>query len=110
MAISDSYLDYLQDLLAWLPQLRIKRMFGGAGLYSGDRFFAIAVAGELYLKADAQSVEFYRQGGGEPFRYDAKGNSRRLNFWSVPADIIEEPEALRRWVDEALDTALRARR
>ncbi len=110
MAISDTYLDYLQDLLAWLPQLRIKRMFGGAGLYSGDLFFAIAAAGELYLKADAQSVEFYRQGGGEPFRYESKGKISRMNFWSVPADILEEPAALRRWVDTALDTALRAKR
>jgi hypothetical protein len=35
MAISDSYLEYLKDLLAWVPQLRIKKMFGGAGAHTG---------------------------------------------------------------------------
>jgi DNA transformation protein len=110
MAISDEYMDYLKDLLAWLPQLRIKRMFGGAGLYSDELFFAIAGDGDLYLKADSESVEFYKQGGGEQFVYESKGKVSRMNFWSVPADIQEDPEQLRHWVGMALDTALRARK
>jgi DNA transformation protein len=110
MAVSDTYLDYLKDLLGWLPQLRIKRMFGGAGLYSDELFFAIADDGGLYLKADAESVEFYREGGGEQFTYEAKGKLSRMNFWSVPADIQEDPGQLRQWVEVAMDTALRARK
>jgi DNA transformation protein len=108
MAVSDAYLDYLRDLLGWLPQLRIKRMFGGAGLYSDERFFAIADEGDLYLKADHESEDFYKRGGGRQFTYESKGKLTRMNFWSLPADVQEDPELLRRWVDMAIDTALRA--
>jgi len=110
VSVSSDYLEYLQDLLAWLPQLRVKRMFGGAGLYSEELFFAIADDASLYLKADAQSVEFYRNGGSEQFTYESKGKLSRMNFWSVPAEVLEEPDELRRWVRVALDTALRARK
>jgi DNA transformation protein and related proteins len=110
MPVSEEYLDYLRDLLNWLPQLRIKRMFGGAGLYSDDIFFAIADDGELYLKADKESVAFYRNGGSEQFTYETKGKLSRMNYWSVPAEVIEEPDELRRWVGIALDTALRAKK
>jgi DNA transformation protein and related proteins len=103
-------MDYLRDLLDWLPQLRIKRMFGGAGLYSDDIFFAIADDGDLYLKADKESMVIYQKGGSEQFTYETKGKLSRMNYWSVPAEVIEEPDALRRWVGIALDTALRAKK
>ncbi len=110
MAISDDYLEYLKELLEWLPQLRAKRMFGGAGLYSDEIFFAIADDAGLYLKADAQSVEFYRKGGSEQFTYESKGKVGKMNFWSVPADVLEDDDELRTWVRVALDTALRAKK
>jgi DNA transformation protein and related proteins len=110
MPVSEEYLDYLRDLLNWLPQLRIKRMFGGAGLYSDDIFFAIADDGDLYLKADKESMVIYQKGGSEQFTYETKGKLSRMNYWSVPAEVIEEPDELRRWVGIALDTALRAKK
>lgn len=110
MAISADYLEYLKELLEWLPQRRTRRMFGGAGFYSDEVFFAIADNSGLYLKGDSQSEPFYRKSGAEPFTYEAKGKINRLNFWSVPADVLEDPEALQRWVRIALDAALRARK
>ena len=44
MAVSEHYIEFIQDLLADFEPLRIKRMFGGAGVYSGDLFFAILAA------------------------------------------------------------------
>ncbi len=110
MAVSNEYLEYLKELLEGLPGLRVKRMFGGAGFYSDDLFFAIATDDGLYLKADAPSEGFYRDGGSEQFTYLSKGKSVHLNFWSVPAEVLEEPDDLSRWVRVALDAALRARK
>jgi DNA transformation protein and related proteins len=110
LAISDAYLEYLKELLEWMPQLRVKRMFGGAGFYQDDLFFAIADDGNLYLKADLHSESFYRDGGSEQFTYQSKGKLSRMNYWSVPAEVAEKPEELRRWVGIALDTALRAKK
>lgn len=110
MAISDDYLEYLKEQLEWLPMLRSKKMFGGAGFYSDELFFAIADDNGLYLKADKESEPFYRNGGSEQFTYESKGKVGRMNYWSVPADALEDHDELRRWVDVALATALRNRK
>jgi DNA transformation protein len=52
MPVSEHYIAFVQDLLADFAPLRIKRMFGGAGIYSGDLFFAILAEDNLYLKVD----------------------------------------------------------
>lgn len=110
MAVSADYLEYLQEQLDWLPGLRVKRMFGGVGIYSDGLFFAIADDGMLYLKGDATSEAVYREGGAERFSYQAKGKTVHLNYWSVPADVLEEADTLHGWIRIALDTALRARK
>ncbi len=110
MAISDDWLEYLKELLEWLPRLRAKKMFGGAGFYSDELFFAIADDNGLYLKADKESEAFYRDGNSEPFSYESKGKVSKMNFWLVPIDALEDPDELRRWVDVALGTALRNRK
>ncbi len=108
MAISDEYLEYLKEQLEWLPQLYVRKMFGGAGFYSDGLFFAIASDDGLYLKGDSESEGIYQQEGGERFTYEAKGKMSRMNFWSVPAGVLEDEEVLQRWVGIALETALRA--
>jgi DNA transformation protein and related proteins len=110
MSVSNDYLAYLQDLFEWLPRVRIKRMFGGAGLYSDELFFAIADDNAVYLKADKQSEAFYRQRGAEQFSYEMKGKPSHMNFWLVPAEVLEDPELLHEWVDTALGSALRGKK
>lgn len=110
MAISDEYLEYLKEQLAWLPRLYVRRMFGGAGFYSDELFFAIATDDGLYLKGDSESEGVYQEGGSERFTYKARGKISRMNFWLVPSDVLESEEVLHRWVGIALETALRARK
>jgi len=108
MPVSAEYLDYIRELLDWVPELRDKRMFGGVGLYSGDAFFAILVDNDLYLKGDDQSRDLFREGGGAAFSYLRQGKPQTMDYWSVPADVLEESETLQRWVRTALEAALRA--
>lgn len=108
MTVSSETLEHVQDLLAWVPAIRAQRMFGGAGLYSGDRMFAIVVDDDLYLKADTRNAPLYRDGGGEKFRYARAGQTHGMNYWLVPGEIFEDPEALETWTRAALDAAFRA--
>ncbi|MET0029222.1 MAG: TfoX/Sxy family protein [Candidatus Thiodiazotropha sp.] len=110
MAVSDAYLDYLRDLFDWLPFLIVKRMFGGAGLYSDDLFFAIAADNTLYFKADKQNQSRYRDAGAAQFSYTVKGRVSRMNFWSLPAEVIESSESLTEWTNRALESALRSKK
>lgn len=52
MAVTDNFIDFARDLLADFEPLRVRRMLGGAGIYSGELFFAILADDTLYLKVD----------------------------------------------------------
>jgi len=109
-SVTSEYLEYVRDLLEWVPELRSRHMFGGVGLYSGERFFAILADDTLYLKADDASRPLFRDGAAEAFGYLRRDKTCALDYWSVPARVLEEPELLRQWGTAALDAALRGKR
>lgn len=77
-----------------------RRMFGSLGLYHHDTFFGIIHRGHLYLKTSDATREGYLARGMSPFRPSAKQTLK--NYYEVPADILEEPDALAEWVEDAL--------
>ena len=111
MPVSDGYIEHVKDLLQDFPPLRVKRMFGGAGVYSGNLFFAILVDDELYLKADDLNRAHYEAQGLQPFTFTMKGGrSATMSYYPVPVDVLEDPDLLRDWVRMALHAAHRAKR
>ena len=86
-------------------------MFGGYGFYCDEVFFAIFAHEMLFLKADAESVESFRQAGGEPFCFTYKdGRTETTSYWSIPEEALENPEAMRPWGKLALAAAIRGRK
>lgn len=111
MPVSDEYIAYVKDLLREFTPLRVKRMFAGAGVYSGDLFFAIIVDDELYLKVDDENRADYEAHGLAPFTFARKGGKRAtMSYYPVPAEVLEDAELLHDWVREALHAAYRAKR
>lgn len=108
MSVSDDYVTFIRDLLADFEPLRIKRMFGGAGVYSGEHFFAILVDDTLYLKVDEGNRAAYEQRGLARFTYETKsGRSGSMSYYPVPADALEDRDVLAPWVRGALEAARR---
>jgi DNA transformation protein len=104
---ANEFTAYLQDQLrAWGP-VSFRRMFGGHGLYRGDIMFGLVLREALFLRADAANRDAFAAAGMSPFRYDRQGKSVALAFYEVPADLLEEPEALAPWADTAYAAALR---
>lgn len=111
MPVTDDYMEFIKELLAEFEPLRIKRMFGGAGVYSGELFFAILVDDELYLKVDDGNRADYERRGLHPFTYQMKnGRTSTMSYYPVPADLLEEPEELALWARGALEAAARAKK
>ena len=52
MAVSEDFAAHVHELLGGLGVIRIKRMFGGAGVYVHDLVFGLLINETLYLKAD----------------------------------------------------------
>ena len=110
MPAQDAFATYCAELLSVLGPARVKRMFGGHGIYADGLFVAIVAGETLYLKADAQTAPRFQAAGCQPFSYAAKGRARVvMSYWSAPAEAMDSPALMRPWAMLARQAALRAR-
>jgi DNA transformation protein len=105
----DAFAGYCAELLSPLGAVRVKRMFGGHGIYVDDLFIAIVVGETLYLKADAETTPRFEAAGCAPFTYSARGKRVSLHYRAAPADAMDSPALMRPWASLAMQAALRAR-
>jgi DNA transformation protein and related proteins len=109
MGVSSSFRTFvLEQLGRTTPGIRSRSMFGGVGVYAADLFFALLADDTLYFKVDDQTRPAFEHRGMMPFRpYGEAGEV--MQYYEVPADVLEDPDALRGWVDAAIEVARRAR-
>jgi DNA transformation protein len=110
MADSAGYQAFVLDQLRRvLPTVRAKRMFGGVGLYAEELFFALIDDDVLYLKVDDETRPDFERRGLRPFQPFGEG-SAAMQYYQLPEDLLEDPEALRPWAEGAVAVARRAKR
>jgi len=109
MAVSPSYRQFVLDSLGRvLPDLRAKNMFGGVGLYAEELFFALIADDTLYFKVDDTTRGDFTARGRGPFRPFGE-DGEVMQYFELPAELLEEPEPLREWIEKAVAVARRAR-
>ena len=52
--------DYISELFAAFGPVKVRRMFGGAGLFADGMMFGLIDDGVIYLKADARTISGFR--------------------------------------------------
>ena len=103
----DSFKDFVLDQLRGMGEVSCRAMFGGHGLYFGERFFGILHRGRLYFKTDSTNRAAYLDQGMEPFRPNPRQTLK--NYYEVPVEFIEDSERLMIWAKKAVQTANRKR-
>lgn len=99
MATNDPFLDSVLDRLGELEGIRAEPMFGGHGLYRGERFFGVVYGAAIYFKVDPATLAEYESRGMRPFR---PSSQITLNtFYQVPPDVLERREELLAWAERA---------
>jgi DNA transformation protein and related proteins len=83
-------------------------MFGGVGIYAAELFFALMDDDTLYFKVDDATRPLFEDRGMAPFRPYGEGGEV-MQYYEVPADVLEDPAALGTWVAAALAVARRAK-
>jgi DNA transformation protein len=79
-------------------------MFGGVGIYSAERFFALIDDDTVYFKVDDRNRPMFETRGMGPFEpYGPGGGS--MQYYALPEDVLEDPEVLPIWVGAALAVA-----
>jgi DNA transformation protein len=98
----------LRDLFRDLGAVRVRRMFGGHGVYGGDVMFALEADGEVYLKADEETRPAFERAGSRPFLYVKNGRPMEMSYWLMPEAGLDDPDEASRWGRLALEAAQRA--
>jgi DNA transformation protein len=104
MGVSRDYLDYVLGQLAQLGALRSRRMFGAAGIYCDEVFFAIVSDDTLYLRVDEATRADYTSRGMQAFRPYPDRPGLSMSYYQAPAEVIEDAEELVRWSRRALSS------
>jgi DNA transformation protein and related proteins len=107
LRVTPEFRDFVLDQLSRVPQLFSKRMFGGVGLYSGECFFGIVAADELFFKVDDSNRAEYQAAGSGPFR-PVVNRPVSMSYWRVPIEVLEDPSELATWALAAIRAAGKA--
>ena len=109
MAISQDFLDFLQDQLQGLGHITTRRMFSGAAIYCDGVVFALVLRDVLHLKVDDGNRGDYEAEGLEPFTYQARGKSVRVEAYRrAPERLLDDPDEMLEWARAALAAGQRA--
>ena len=100
--------DRIQDLFQELGPVRTRKMFGGLGVYAGDRMFALVASGDLYLKVDDGTRPAFEAAGSRPFIYDKDGRAIAMSYWLLPGEAFDDPTEAARWGRLAIEAAGRS--
>jgi DNA transformation protein len=109
MTVTPSFRTFvLEQLQRATPGVRGRSMFGGVGIYAADLFFALIADDTLYFKVDDSTRPDFEARGMGPFRpFGEEGEV--MQYYQVPEELLEDPDAIRPWVDRALGVARRAK-
>jgi DNA transformation protein and related proteins len=110
MAVDEGLVAWVQEAMAPMGAVTMRRMMGGATLYLDGTIFGIVHDGELWLKADAESDAIWDAAGhNERFTVTfSTGMRDTMNYRRAPSDAYDDAEALREWAALAVAAGQRA--
>jgi DNA transformation protein len=99
----DSMQEFLEDRLRKLPELELRSMFGGAGIYAEETMLGIVHRGRVYLKTNSSTRGAFVQRGMKAFQ-PPRGAVLK-SYYEVPPDILDDEAELVSWARRALAVA-----
>jgi len=108
MVASDAFGEFLREQLAPLGRVTMRRMFGKTGVFCDGLMFGMVAEETLYFRVDDQSRPSFKEVESfPPLSYEKNGRTIDLSFLRAPERLIDEPDELVIWAEEALATARR---
>ena len=105
MPHNSGYLEYVLEQLGGLRGLASRRMFGGAGLYQDEQFFALVFDDTLYFKVNDTNRGDYEARGMSRFRPYKDKPHLSFTYYEVPPEVLEDREELASWARRSVEAA-----
>ena len=110
MAISAEFRDHVCDLFQPFGEVKIKLMFGGAGIYFKDQMFGLIGGERIYLKANEATRPAFEAEGSKPFVFELKnGDIVATSYLEVPPRLLDDGDELAKWARRAYEAAIAAK-
>jgi DNA transformation protein len=110
MAVSPEYKEFVSEQLERLGPVRMRGMFGGAGIYLDDLMFGVIFGETLYFKVDDRNRADYEAEGMEPFTFEMRnGEVGSLSYYEIPERLYDDPDELVQWARKSLDAMIAVR-
>ncbi len=110
MAVSAAFREHVTDLFATFGEVKIKLMFGGAGVYFKDQMFALLAGERIYLKVNEETRPAFEAEGRKPFVFESKdGETIMTSYVEVPPRLLDDTDELARWAQRAYEAAIKGR-
>jgi DNA transformation protein and related proteins len=85
--------------------VRARRMFGGMGIYTGERMFAFLIDEDIGLKLAPEDLsEAMQIPGAEPLRPDPQSEPMR-EYVRMPREVLDNYEKFIYWVERSASYA-----
>jgi DNA transformation protein and related proteins len=95
--------ELLEERLRKLPELEIRPMFGGAGIYAEGTMFGIVHRGRVYLKTDDSMRAAFVERGMKAFR-PPRGAVLK-SYYEMPPEVLDDEKEWLSWARRALAIA-----
>jgi DNA transformation protein and related proteins len=90
------------DLFQEFGPVRLRRFFGGEGIYAGDVMIGAIFRDVIYFKTDDQTRPAFDAEGCKAFTF-MKGGEEVVTSWrAIPDRLYDEPDELAVWARAAL--------
>lgn len=107
MSFDPGLYEWAKEALEPMGSVSMRRMMGVAVLYLDGAIFAV-IEDEIWFKADADSAAIWDAEGCERYTFtDKEGRVETMNYRRAPADVYDDPEAMQRWAQLAVEAGLR---
>ena len=81
--------------LSHLGDIRLRKMFGGHGVFEGETMFALVDReGRIFFKADETNVGTFEEAGSE--------KHFRMPYYRVLETVLEDEKALQEWAQSSI--------
>lgn len=105
MALNEEFKTFVLDQLQGLGDFETKNMFGGVALLHQGAAFAKIKHDKVWLKVDDTNRSNFEQLGMQQYAY-GKDNSRKLNFYETPVEVLEDRDKLKEWAETSIEVTL----
>ena len=106
MALNEEFKNFVLDQLQGIGEFETRRMFGGLALLHHGSAFAKIKYDKVWLKVDDTNRQEFEKLGMQQYTY-GKENSRKLNFYETPIEVIENRDKLADWVKRSIKVAMK---